>query len=78
MRIFKETFHDARKRPYKVLPQPEVKHFVKGQFRFVLLKAASRRSPEEKLHIETVMNDDEAFYRLKLIKERLISFFDEE
>ena len=78
MRIFEEAINDARKRLYKMLPQPEVRKLAKGKYRFVFLKAASRRSPEEKLHIEKVMKDNEAFYRLELIKERMISFFDEE
>jgi hypothetical protein len=36
------------------------------------------RSPEEKLHIEKVMKHNEDFYRLEHIKERMISFFDED
>jgi transposase len=77
MRIFEEAVNDARKRLYKMLPQNDVRKLAKGKYRFVFLKAASKRTPEEAKHIAQVMKDNEAFYTLELIKERMISFFDE-
>ena len=77
MRVFEEAINDARKRLYKMLPQTEVRNLAKGKYRFIFQKAAARRTPEEAAHIEKVMKDNEAFYRLELIKERMITFFDQ-
>jgi transposase len=78
MRVFENAVNDARKRLYKMLPQPEVRKLAKSKYKYVFLKADARRTPEEKSHMERVMKDNEAFYRLELIKERMLSFFDEE
>jgi hypothetical protein len=42
------------------------------------LKAEARRTPEEKSQIACVMKDNESFYRLEVIKERMLSFCDQE
>ena len=48
-----------------------------GKYRFIFLKKASRRTPEESRQIEKVLKDNESFATLELIKERMITFFDE-
>ncbi len=77
MRVFDDAENDARKRLYKMLPQPEVRKLAKSKYKYVFLKGDARRTPEEKSHMARVMKDNESFYRLELIKERMLSFFDQ-
>ena len=60
-----------------MLPQKEVRELARPKFRFVFLKAAGKRSPEETAHMEKIMKDNEAFYRLELIKERMLTLFNQ-
>ncbi len=76
MRIFEEAVNNARKRLYKMCPQTSTRKYAAGKFRFIFLKADSRRTDEEKSHMEKVMEDNDAFYRLELIKERMLTFFE--
>ena len=76
MLVFENAVNDARKRLYKMLQQPDVSKLAKSKYKYVFLKADSRRTPEEKSHMQQVMKDNESFYRLDLIKERMLSFFD--
>jgi transposase len=77
MKAFEEAVNDTRKILYKMLPQSAVKKLAKGKYRFVFLKAERKRTEEERLHMQQVMKDNEAFFNLELIKERMLSFFDE-
>ena len=43
----------------------------------MFLKKASRRTAEEKSHIDDVLKENEYFLKLELIKERMLTFFDE-
>lgn len=58
-------------------PQKGVKELARPKFRFVFLKAAEKRSPEETAHMEKIMKDNEAFYRLELIKERMLTLINQ-
>jgi transposase len=77
MKAFEEAVNDTRKVLYKMLPQSAVRELAKGKYRFVFLKADSKRTEEEKTHMEKVMKDNEAFIGLELIKERMLTFFDQ-
>lgn len=77
VKAFEEAVNETRKRLYKMLPQKEVRELARPKFRFVFLKAAGRRTPEETMHMEKIMKDNEAFYRLELIKERMLSLFNQ-
>lgn len=77
VKAFEEAVNDTRKVLYKMLPQPQVKKLARPKYRFIFLKADSKRSPEEKSHMEKVMKDNEAFMRLELIKERMLTLFDQ-
>ena len=77
MKAFEEAVNDTRKTLYKMLPQSSVKKLAKGKYRFVFLKAENKRTDEERLNMKKVMQDNEAFINLELIKERMLSFFDE-
>lgn len=50
---------------------------TRGSYRFIFLKKASRRTETESRHIEQVMSDNDRFLKLELIKERMITFFDQ-
>lgn len=76
MKNFEEAINETRKRLYKMLPQKETKDLARPKYRFIFLKKADRRSAEESSHMDQVMKDNEAFFRLELIKERMITFFD--
>ncbi len=74
---FEEAVNASRNRLYKMLPQAPVRDLARPKFRFVFLKAASKRTPGEEIHMAKVMKDNEAFIRLELIKERMLTFFDQ-
>lgn len=48
---------------------------TRGKFKYLFLKAADRRTDKEKLHINDVVKDNEFFFKLELIKERMLTFF---
>lgn len=77
MKAFEEAVNETRKRLYKMLPQKEVREWARPKYRFIFLKAAANRSESEKSHMEKVMKDNEAFMRLELIKERMLTFFNQ-
>ena len=76
MRHFEDALNETRKLLLKMLPQPTVRKLAKGKFRYIFLKRDEKRTSEEKSHMEKVMKDNEAFTKLELIKERMITFFD--
>ena len=76
MRHFEEAINDTRKMLLKMLPQPAVRKLATGKFRYVFLKRDEKRTETERSHMARVMKDNEAFTRLELIKERMITFFD--
>jgi transposase len=77
VKAFEEAVNETRIRLYKMLPQSAVKTLARPKFRFVFLKADSKRSPDEKQHMEKVMKDNKAFINLELIKERLLTLFNQ-
>ena len=50
--------------------------FAKGKLRYVFLKRDEKKTESERSHIASVIKDNEAFTRLEIIKERMITFFD--
>ena len=76
MMHFEKAVNDTRKMLFKMLPQGAVKRLAKGTYRYIFLKRDEKRTDEEKTHMQQVMKDNEAFTRLELIKERMITFFD--
>lgn len=76
MRHFEEAINDTRKLLLKMLPKPTLRKLAKGKFRYVFLKRDEKRTESERSHMAQVMKDNEAFTRLELIKERMITFFD--
>jgi len=78
VRVFENAVNEARKRLYKMLPQSEVSRLAKSKYKYIFLKADARRTDKEKSHMERVMKDNDAFIRLELIKEKMLTFFDEQ
>lgn len=55
----------------------EIQRLSRGQFRFLFLKRASDRTEAEKEHIDSVLQNNERFAKLEIIKERMLTFFQE-
>lgn len=79
LRHFEEAVNDTRKMLHDEQPGgSEMKRLTRGQHRFLFVKKAKRRTEEEKRHIDDVMKENHEFVRLELIKERMLSFFNEQ
>lgn len=50
---------------------------TRGKFKYIYLQRDSKRSNEDKKHIEAVLKENKDFLALELIKERMLTFFDE-
>ena len=50
---------------------------TRGRHRLLFLKKANRRTEEENKHIDQVVKVNDKFLKLELIKERMITFFDQ-
>lgn len=78
MQNFEEAVNETRKELHEEQTQgTELKRLTRGKYRFVFVKKAKRRTEEEKQHIDDVLKENEAFAKLELVKERMLSFFDE-
>jgi transposase len=76
MKIFEEAVNETRQSLHAEQAKgSEISRLSRGQFRFLFLKKASRRTEEEKMHIDDVLKDNAAFAKLELIKERMMTFF---
>lgn len=76
MKIFEEAVNETRKDLHGEFAKgSEYSRLTRGSFRFLFLKKASRRTEEEKTHIDDVLKDNAAFAKLELIKERMMTFF---
>ncbi len=77
MQVFEEAVNETRKTLHEEqAPHSEAKRLSRGKYRFLFVKKASRRTPEETQHINDVLTSNQAFAKLELIKERMLSFFD--
>lgn len=76
MRNFDDAVNDERKRLHSELPRgSELSRLTRGKYRFMFLKKSSRRSEEERKHIEDVLAENKQFAKLEIIKERMQTFF---
>jgi transposase len=55
----------------------ELQRLTRGKFKYLFLKKASRRTAEERMHMDEVVKHNEQFFKLELIKERMLSFFNQ-
>jgi transposase len=76
VRIFEEALNNERLKIYQdeTTPKP-FKRKINGSFKYLFLKTAGRRKPSEKKKLKEVMEENEQFYKLELIKERFLKFF---
>ena len=78
MQNFEEAVNDQRKELHgEQAKGSELSRLTRGKFRFLYLKKAKRRTEEENQHINDVFKANEYFLKLELIKERMITFFNE-
>jgi transposase len=78
MQNFEEAVNETRKDLHEEQPRSSnLSRLTRGQYRFVFLKKEKRRTEEERVHINTVLRENTRFAKLELIKERMLSFFDQ-
>lgn len=78
MQNFEEAVNEVRKELHaQVESGSEMKRLSRGKYRYLFLKKDSRRTEEERVHIQTIFQLNARFAKLDMIKERMISFFDQ-
>jgi transposase len=78
MQNFEKVLNEERKKIHAELEKnTEMSELTRGKHRFIFLKKASRRTVEEVKHIDLVMKDNASLLKLELIKERMMTFFDQ-
>lgn len=75
---FEEVLNDTRKYLHDLLASDDpLRKKTRASKKFNFMKKAERRTQSEKRDIEEVMNQNKDFIRLEIIKERMLSMFDE-
>ena len=78
MQNFEVAVNEVRKELHEELEKgSDLKRLSRGKYRYLFLKKDSRRTTEERQHIDDVLKQNERFAKLEIIKERMISFFDQ-
>lgn len=75
---FEVAVNESRKDLFEELDKySPIKKLAMGRYRFNFLKRASYRTKEEQSHIDEVVKHNKEFMKLELIKERMLTFFNE-
>lgn len=77
MQNFEVAVNEVRKDLCDESAHADIKQKARGKYKYLFLKKASRRTEDEKAHLEEVMQLNVGFYKLELIKERMMTFFDQ-
>ena len=78
MQSFEKALNEQRKILHEEFrKKSNMSELTRGKYRFIFLKKDSRRTEEERQHINDVVKDNDQFLKLELIKERMITFFDQ-
>lgn len=78
MQNFENAVNDQRQQlHHEQAKGSDMSRLTRGKYRYLFLKKDKRRTSEEKQHINDVMKENKQFLKLELIKERMLSFFDE-
>jgi transposase len=78
MQNFEKVLNEERKRIHSEFEKnTKMSELTRGRHRFIFLKKACRRTEEETRHIDQVVKDNDLLLKLELIKERMLSFFDQ-
>ena len=76
MQNFEKAVNEQRKTIHeKAYKGTELKRLTRGRYRYLFLKKASRRTLEEKHHIDDVLKTNDQLAKLEIIKERMLTFF---
>ena len=75
MQLFEEAVNETRKDLHlEQASGSELGRLSRGQYRFLFVKKACRRTDEERRHINDVLKENAGFAKLELIKERMLTF----
>jgi transposase len=78
MQQFEIAINETRKELHGQLYRDDgAKHLSRGKYRYIFLKKADRRTKSENNHMQEVIAANREFSALEIIKERMMSFFDE-
>lgn len=78
MQNFEKALNDQRIELHsEVGKRSELHRQTRGKYKYIFLKAADRRTEDERQHINEVVKANEGFFKLELIKEKMLSFFDQ-
>lgn len=76
VRIFEDALNDERLKIYQDKNTPNsLKSKINGRFKYLFLKNAYKRKPEEEKKLKDVMEENKQFFKLELIKEKFLKFF---
>ena len=78
LQSFEEVVNETRMEIHQEIPNGhKLKLLTKGRNKYIFLKRDSSRTSSEKRLIEEVVKENETFFRLELIKERMLTMFNE-
>lgn len=78
MKLFEEAVNETRKELHEQASRGSPQELLSsGRYRYLFLKKDIRRTNEEKSHIAQVVRANEQFSKLEIIKERMLTFFDQ-
>ncbi len=78
MQNFEKALNEQRKILHEEFRKnSNLSELTRGKYRFIFLKKDSRRTEEERRHIDEIVKDNDQFLKLELIKERMLTFFDQ-
>jgi len=76
MKNFNEALNEERKRLHSKRVSKDLKSMCSGKYKYLFLKRESRRTVEESKHMDFLMEQNEGFFHLEIIKEKMNLFFD--
>lgn len=78
VKTFEEAINETRKDLHHELgSKSPLYKMTRGKYRYMFLKRAERRTKQEKEHIDDILLENVDFSQLELIKEKMLSFFDQ-
>jgi transposase len=76
MKNFNEALNDERKALHSKLKDKDLKSKCAGKYKYLFLKRESRRTIVESKHMDYLMEKNDGFFKLEIIKEKMGLFFD--
>lgn len=78
MANFNVALNEERKKLHAKRVSKDLKSMCSGKYKYLFLKRESRRTVDESKHIDFLMEQNEGFFHLEIIKEKMNLFFDAE